>query len=78
LSRGIEVALKSYRIYALDQNDKIVTGLDAECDGDDAAFAWAETKLGRNARAEIWEGRRCVGKLLRSTVPAERPSGPSP
>ena len=52
-----------YRIYMLEYNHRIVTGSDADCRDDEAAFAWAATTLGTGTRAEIWRGPWCVGRI---------------
>jgi hypothetical protein len=58
-----------YRIYMLDHNHRIVTGSDADCRNDEAAFAWAATTLGTDERAEVWRGPRCIGRVSNVSVP---------
>jgi len=55
--------MTSYRIYMLNPKGRVLTGADADCANDEAAFAWARTTLGDDARAEIWQGARCVGHI---------------
>ena len=61
-----------YRIYMLDYNHRIVTGSDANCLNDEAAFAWAATTLGPDARAEIWLSTRFVGRLSGVSIELHR------
>jgi hypothetical protein len=58
-----------YRIYMLDRAGRILTGSDVVCDSDKSAFAWAATTLGNDARVEVWEGSRCLGRLSAASVP---------
>jgi hypothetical protein len=58
-----------YRIYMLDHANRIVTGSDADCATDEAALAWAATTLGTDARAEIWQGARCLGHVANVSIP---------
>ena len=63
-----------YRIYMLDHKHRIVTGSDADCRDDEAAFAWAATTLGTDARAEIWHGPRFVGRISGVSIELHRGS----
>jgi hypothetical protein len=60
-----------YRIYMLDHNHRIVTGSDVDCRNDEVAFAWAATTLGTDARAEVWLGARCLGRVSSVVVPLQ-------
>jgi hypothetical protein len=53
-------------------NGRIVTGTDVVCADDPDAFAWAATKLGLDARAEIWQAERCLGGVSDSAAPPDR------
>jgi len=61
--------MASYRIYMLDQADRVVTGSDADCRDDETALAWASATLGTDVRAEIWQSTRCVGRVSNVFVP---------
>jgi hypothetical protein len=63
--------MPDYRIYTLDMNGRIVTGTDVVCADDPAAFAWTATTLGLNARAEIWQAERCLGRLSDVAAPLD-------
>jgi hypothetical protein len=54
-----------YRIYDLNEFDRILTGRDAYCDDDEAALAAAADRLGTARGVEIWQATRCVGRLHR-------------
>jgi hypothetical protein len=58
-----------YRIYMLDRAGRILTASDVECDNEENAFAWAATTLGSDARAEIWQGSACLGRLSAVAIP---------
>jgi hypothetical protein len=58
-----------YRIYMLDHKNRIVTGSDADCPNDAAALAWAATTLGTDARAEVWQSTRCLGRVANVSIP---------
>ena len=60
-----------YRIYLLDHNDRIVTGSDTDCQNDEAALVWAATTLGTDARAEVWQGTRCLGRVSNVFIPLD-------
>ena len=60
-----------YRIYMLDHKHRIVTGSDADCANDQAALGWAATTLGTDARAEVWEGARCLGRVSNVSIPLD-------
>jgi hypothetical protein len=57
-----------YRIYMLDHHARIVTGSDVDCRDDEAALAWAAITLGTAARAEVWQGTRCLGRVSNVSV----------
>ena len=63
-----------YWIYMLDRAGRILTGSDVACDSDESAFAWAATALGNDARAEVWEGTRWVGRLSSASFPLTAPA----
>jgi hypothetical protein len=58
-----------YRIYMLDRKDRIVSGSDVDCPNDESALAWAATTLGTDARAEIWQRARCLGRVANVSIP---------
>jgi hypothetical protein len=55
--------MADYRIYMLDRNHRILSGSDADCPDDEAAFAWAATTLGTDAHAEVWQSARFLGRV---------------
>lgn len=64
-------AMAYYRIYMLDHKHRIVTGSDADCPNDEAAFGWAAATLGTDVRAEIWKGDRCLGRVSNVSIPLD-------
>jgi len=60
-----------YRIYMLDHKNRIITGSDADCANDAAALAWAATTLGTDARAEVWQRARCLGRVSNVSIPLD-------
>jgi hypothetical protein len=64
-------AVAHYRIYMLDLNHRIVTGSDADCQNDEAALAWAAITLGSDARAEVWQGSRILGRVANVSIPLD-------
>jgi len=52
-----------YRIYLLNAAGRIVSGNDALCANDEAARAAASELLEAGRDAEIWHGRRRVGRV---------------
>lgn len=66
LDFGVGEAMALYRIYRLNNANRIITGSDVVRESDDAAFEWAKQTFGVTARAEIWNGERCVGRLPQS------------
>lgn len=72
--------MTSYRIYMLDPTGRTLTASDADCGSDARAFAWANITLGDDARAEIWQGARRVGRVWsasRGMLGAGRASPPA-
>jgi hypothetical protein len=53
----------NYRIFALNHAGRIAGSEDVDCRSDEAAFAYAAAALAPGARAEIWQGMRCLGKV---------------
>jgi hypothetical protein len=51
-----------YRIYLLDQDDRITRGRDVHCSTDAEAFAEIAHTIGSTSAAELWCGTRCVGR----------------
>ena len=52
-----------YRIYLLNESDRIVSVTTAECASDVEVIERALQVVGHSADAEIWEGGRLLGKL---------------
>ena len=52
-----------YRIYALDGTGHIKAAFDADCETDKAALDHAASAIPERS-LEVWEGQRCVGKVL--------------
>jgi len=44
-------------------------GSDADCRDDEVALAWATITLGSDARAEVWQAARCLGRVSSFSVP---------
>lgn len=55
--------MRNYRIYLLNESNRIVSVTTAECASDGEVITRASQALGRSADAEIWEGGRLLGKL---------------
>jgi hypothetical protein len=66
-----------YRIYTLDAAGHVRIGMDADCESDERAFAWAATTLGDDVRTEIWQGTRCLGRVSAEITPLDDASSPS-
>jgi hypothetical protein len=64
--------MANYRIFMLDRSGGVVTASDTVCHNDEAALAWAATTLGPDARAEIWQGSRCLGRVSSVSVPLDQ------
>ena len=59
-----------YRIYLLDNFERIVSGSDAEVGDDRAAVAFAEGLHGPGVQSEIWQGMRCLRRVpIKATGP---------
>jgi hypothetical protein len=52
-----------YRVYLLGENGRIVSATEAVFENDDDAFTGARRTLTDSAKAEIWSGVRCVGRV---------------
>jgi hypothetical protein len=52
-----------YRIYALDVEGTIASGLDVQADSDDEACFKASLAFGGDAAAEVWLGTKCVRRI---------------
>jgi hypothetical protein len=53
----------TYRIYSLDLQGQIVSRSEADCDNDADAYARARATLEADGEAEVWVGRRLVGRV---------------
>jgi hypothetical protein len=51
-----------YRIYLLGVDDHISKARDVDCPTDAAVFAEIAPIIGNSSAAEVWCGKRCVGK----------------
>jgi hypothetical protein len=61
-----------YRLFILDKNDNLVTGVDLRSTSDDEALDWAGFVLSPGRIGELWCGTRLVGRA----APADdRPRG---
>ena len=56
--------MAGYRLYFLDDNDRIRDAAEFECDGDAEALTQAESRSDGRAM-ELWSGARVVGKIAR-------------
>lgn len=52
-----------YRIYLLDAQGRITSGIDADCESDATAITRASEAIGTAPDAEIWQQARLVGRL---------------
>jgi len=62
-----------YRIYRLNGEGDILTGFDADCTSDEAAYAVAKHVLKKGGRAEVWERTRFVGQVSKPGPEFGRP-----
>ena len=64
---------KTYRCYFTDGDDRIRIFEQIECADDAAAALKVEHLLGssRYGSAELWQGKRLVGKWTNGTAPSE-------
>ena len=56
--------MAGYRLYFLDDNDRIRDAAEFECDGDAEALIQAQSRSDGRAM-ELWSGARVVGKIAR-------------
>jgi hypothetical protein len=64
-----------YRLYGLDQFNRIYTASRiVECGTDEEASVVAEALLAICPAAEVWQGARCVCRIMRMTQPLSAPS----
>jgi hypothetical protein len=64
--------MPTYRLYAIDQQNHILSGDNFQSEGDGAAVEYAGDNLHPGCRAEVWQGARCVGRVpARSTSNAD-------
>jgi hypothetical protein len=61
--------MPTYRLYAIDRQNHIVSGADFQSESDVAAVAYAGNNLRPRCSAEIWEGPRCVGRIAEHPTP---------
>lgn len=52
-----------YRIYPLDERDRIEGSYDAICADDEQAVAYAAQLITKGGQVEIWTNSRLVGKF---------------
>ena len=55
--------MPDYRIYRLNEAERIVSGNDATCENDAEAFEVARQGLAPGQNAEVWSGTRCLGRV---------------
>jgi len=53
--------MRNYRLYLLDQNDRIQSAVELQCDDDADAIQLARSLLG--GPMELWEGARIVRRF---------------
>jgi hypothetical protein len=53
--------MRNYRLYLLDQNDRIQSAVELQCDDDADAIQMARSLL--DGPMELWEGARIVRRL---------------
>ena len=54
--------MPTYRIYWLDNDDRIIAADNLIADADEQARAAAEARLGRAPAVEVWRGVRRIGR----------------
>ena len=52
--------MSDYRLYFLDDNDRIKSAIVIMCDGDNTAVRLAEERAGEHRRFELWQRARKV------------------
>ena len=55
--------MATYRIFMLGDDDHIVDGNIIDCSTDDEALTRAPSLAGDHKGVEVWELRRCVGRI---------------
>lgn len=58
-----------YRVFFLDDQNRIMGARIVECDHDGLALALAKQHIGKAAVAEVWQSARAVGRI--SAQPAQ-------
>jgi hypothetical protein len=53
--------MRDYKLYGLDQDDRIRSAVDLQCDDDDDAIRLAESML--TGPMELWQGARIVRRF---------------
>lgn len=66
--------LTEYRVYTLDETNRIIGCEEVACTDDRQAFIVSTTLGGAGSELEIWQGHRHVGRLTRG--PARGSSAP--
>jgi len=61
--------MPSYRLYALDRENHILTGADFQSENDVAAVVFAGHNMRYRCSAEVWQGTRCVGRIAEHPTP---------
>ena len=68
-------SMGEYRLYGLDRFNRIyTTSRIVECETDKEASVVAEALLAICPPAEVWQGARCVCRIMRMTQPLSAPS----
>jgi hypothetical protein len=66
--------MSGYRLYFLDDDDRIRDVAEFECDGDDEALSHADARCDGRAM-ELWSGARVVGRIAKRPLrPDARPT----
>jgi hypothetical protein len=63
-----------YRLFILDQDDNLVTGVDLRGESDEEALEWTGFVLQAGRIGELWCGTRRVGRVT-STAPVGSAAG---
>jgi hypothetical protein len=55
--------MDTYRLFILDAEDNLVSGVDLRSESDDEALDWSSVVVRPDSVGELWCGSRCVGRI---------------
>ncbi len=53
-----------YRLFILDKDENLITGIDLQAASDAEALTWASFVLSPGRIGELWCGTRCAGRAV--------------